>query len=817
MTATQTRMGSETVESRDAQAMEADLAWFLATSAEAQPHTMGGTPPNDDRVAAIVATGLLGLPSAAIEEGVDRAMAVAGRQRGVERVFYYRLDRAVGQLHLTHEWFADGLSAMKGKPEYARVPASVLPPALVEQLTRGVITRLPRTRGFLGGPIDEIVSPNGDRALALVPVNVAGTLLGIAGFSAARESAWDAQHVDFLRIVAHGIGRVVERKRIEEDLRASEARFRAICESSPLGIFLAGEDGGCLYVNPAGERICGLSSEAAAGRGWMASLHPEDRERIVSNWGSAVDREKRYDIPIHRFVHPSGEVRSVQVRAVPLNVADRRGFLGILEDVTDRAHAEQERAELSVRADVARLETEEARSELARILSRISDGFAAFDREARTTYANDRALAILGRTRAQLIGRNLWTEFPDLISSPTHQAFLRAADQQETTTFEELSTRTGRWHEIRMYPSPSGVSVFFEDITDRKRALDQLKSDREYLRQEVSALDPCQEIVGLSSALKQVLDRARLVAVTNTSVLITGETGTGKELVARAIHEMSSRRERLLVKVNCAAISAGLVESELFGHEKGAFTGALSRRKGRFELAHGGTLFLDEVGELPLETQAKLLRVLQEREFERVGGSETVRVDVRVVAATNRNLTEMTEAGQFREDLLYRLNVFPLEVPPLRQRSQDIPLLVHAFMRRFGPQSGKRIEGISPEAMQRLTAYPWPGNVRELQNVIERAVILTTGPLIGSGAFPELCEVPAGTRDEPAIADGATARGTVDEIARAYVKAILLETEWVIEGQRGAARRLGLHPNTLRSRLKRWGLSRPATSAELPR
>jgi PAS domain S-box-containing protein len=810
-------MGSETVESPDAQAIEADLAWFLTTSAEAQPHTMGGTPPNDDRVAAIVATGLLGLPSAAIEEGVDRAMAVAGRQRGVERVFYYRIDRAAGQLHLTHEWFTDGLSAMKGKPEYARVPASVLPPPLVEQLTRGVITRLPRTRGFLGGPIDEIVSPNGDRALALVPVNVAGTLLGIAGFSAACESAWDAQHVDFLRIVAHGIGRVVERKRIEEDLRASEARFRAICESSPLGIFLAGEDGGCLYVNPAGERICGLSSEAAAGRGWMASLHPEDRERIVSNWGSAVDREKRYDIPIHRFVHPSGEVRSVEVRAVPLNVADRRGFLGILEDVTDREHAEQERAELSARADMARLETEEARSELAGILSRISDGFAAFDREARTTFANDRALAILGRTREQLNGRNLWTEFPELVSSPTHQAFLRAADQQETTTFEELSIRTGRWHEIRMYPSPSGVSVFFEDITDRKRALDQLKSDREYLRQEVSGLDPCQEIVGLSSALKQVLDRARLVAVTNTSVLITGETGTGKELVARAIHEMSSRRERLLVKVNCAAISAGLVESELFGHEKGAFTGALSRRKGRFELAHGGTLFLDEVGELPLEMQAKLLRVLQEREFERVGGSETVRVDVRVVAATNRNLTEMTEAGEFREDLLYRLNVFPLEVPPLRQRSQDIPLLVHAFMRRFGPQSGKRIEGISAEAMQRLSAYPWPGNVRELQNVIERAVILTTGPLIGSGAFPELCEAPGGTRDEPAMADGATARGTVDEIARAYVKAILLETEWVIEGQRGAARRLGLHPNTLRSRLKRWGLSRPATSVELPR
>jgi formate hydrogenlyase transcriptional activator len=214
--------------------------------------------------------------------------------------------------------------------------------------------------------------------------------------------------------------------------------------------------------------------------------------------------------------------------------------------------------------------------------------------------------------------------------------------------------------------------------------------------------------------------------------------------------------------------------------------------------------------------QAKLRRLLQEREFERVGGSEPVRVDVRVVAATNRNLAELVEAGRFREDLLYRLNVFPLQVPPLRQRAQDIPLLVHAFVRRFGPQSGKRIDGLSPEAMQRLSAYAWPGNVRELQNVMERAVILSTGPLLEPSAFPELCESPtAAGWDEPTPTP-APGAGTVDEIARAYVQAILQETDWVIEGQRGAARRLGLHPNTLRSRLKRWGLSRPVAAAPLP-
>jgi len=312
-----------------------------------------------------------------------------------------------------------------------------------------------------------------------------------------------------------------------------------------------------------------------------------------------------------------------------------------------------------------------------------------------------------------------------------------------------------------------------------------------------------------------------MVAATNTNVLVTGETGTGKELVARAIHEGSPRRERLLVKVNCAAISAGLVESELFGHEKGAFTGALQRRRGRFELAHGGTLFLDEIGELPLETQVKLLRVLQEREFERVGGSQTIHVDVRVVAATNRNLPEMVAAGRFREDLYYRLAVFPVSLPPLRERADDIPLLVHSFLRRFARQAGKRIDDVTPEAMRRLTTYRWPGNVRELQNVIERAVILSRRPVLDVEALADLSPVTAERTPPPvpvavpAVATPASggATRTIEEVERGYVSEVLAETGWVIEGERGAARRLGLHPNTLRSRLKRWGLTRPSDEA----
>ena len=289
-----------------------------------------------------------------------------------------------------------------------------------------------------------------------------------------------------------------------------------------------------------------------------------------------------------------------------------------------------------------------------------------------------------------------------------------------------------------------------------------------------------------------------MVAGTNTTVLITGETGTGKELVARAIHEASPRRERLLVKVNCAAISAGLVESELFGHEKGAFTGAVGKHKGRFELAHGGTLFLDEIGELPPETQVKLLRVLQEREFERVGGNETIRVDVRVVAATNRNLPQMVARGQFREDLYYRLNVFPIALPPLRERAEDVPPLVNSVLRRYARQAGKRIDDVAPEAMWRLLAYKWPGNIRELQNVIERAVVFARGNVLSPLAVAQA-----------AVSTDAAPPRTIAEVERWYVEQVLTETRWVIEGERGAARRLGLHPNTLRSRLKRWGVARP--------
>jgi formate hydrogenlyase transcriptional activator len=348
----------------------------------------------------------------------------------------------------------------------------------------------------------------------------------------------------------------------------------------------------------------------------------------------------------------------------------------------------------------------------------------------------------------------------------------------------------------------------YEEIASLKG---RLEKENVYLQEEIRTVHNFEEIVGDSPALLTLLQRVDQVAPTDSSVLIYGETGTGKELIARAIHDRSNRKSRPLVKVNCSAISAGLVESELFGHVKGAFTGAFERRLGRFELADGGTIFLDEVGELPMETQVKLLRVLQEREFEPVGSNKSTRVDVRIIAATNRDLQQSIIEGTFRSDFYYRLNVFPLEVPPLRERPSDIPHLTMFFLSRYARNLGKKIDGISANATEKLINYSWPGNIRELQNVIQRALILCSGPIL------ELDTefVGVSSTDEPlshalpTIAADSTF-ATLEELERAHIAAVLEHARGVIEGANGAAKTLGMHPNTLRHRIQKLGLKRPA-------
>jgi formate hydrogenlyase transcriptional activator len=347
-------------------------------------------------------------------------------------------------------------------------------------------------------------------------------------------------------------------------------------------------------------------------------------------------------------------------------------------------------------------------------------------------------------------------------------------------------------------------ALAFRQIEELK---DKLAEEKLYLEDEIRTEYDFEEIVGDSHALKRVLRDVETVAPTDSTVLIQGESGTGKELIARAIHNLSGRRQRTFVKVNCAAIPTGLIESELFGHEKGAFTGAIGQKIGRFELADKGTLFLDEIGDIPLELQPKLLRVLQEREFERLGSTRTVKVDIRLVTATNRDLSQMIASREFREDLFYRLNVFPIPLPPLRERREDIPLLVRYFTQKYARRMNRRIETIPSEAMEALVNWNWPGNVRELENFIERAVILTRGAAL---------HVPlAELRNGEATAQAATgAPTTLQEAEREHVLRALREAKWVVGGPAGAAARLGLKRTTLQSRMVKLGIARGAGQAD---
>jgi DNA-binding NtrC family response regulator len=368
------------------------------------------------------------------------------------------------------------------------------------------------------------------------------------------------------------------------------------------------------------------------------------------------------------------------------------------------------------------------------------------------------------------------------------RAFAAGAVDYVTKPFEpeELLARVGTHIALR------------REIEAHRRS----RSTIQYLVEEIRS--DRDAMIGESPALRRVIAQIAQVAPTASTVLIQGETGTGKELVARAIHERSPRRERPLVKVNCAALPRDLVESELFGHEKGAFTGATQQRRGRFELADGGTLFLDEAGELPLETQVKLLRVLQEREFERVGGTRSLRTDVRVIAATNRDLHAQVEAGSFRSDLYYRLNVFPIVVPPLRERRDDIPGLVRHFAAKAGRKLGRTLDAVSPAFVEQASACAWPGNIRELENFVERAMIMSNGAVLDAiDLFPPA----AMPEKKPAVA---AEDATLVAMERAHIRRVLEHTRWVIEGERGAARMLGLHPSTLRNRLRKLGIRKNA-------
>ena len=460
-----------------------------------------------------------------------------------------------------------------------------------------------------------------------------------------------------------------------------------------------------------------------------------------------------------------------------------------------------------------RIKLQESEERLSRIFASAMDAIVTIDPEGRVTLFNAAAEQVFRCAAADAIGssfeRFLSDRFRAVLSAYMRPPAENDTAQKAVWVPEGLVAVRADGEEFPVEGTLSRVNgavtplitIILRDIDERKRAeAEQRHLERlnRYLQEEVQAAVGGEDLVGASDALRRVLKSVEQVASADSTVLVTGETGTGKELVARAVHRRSRRRDKVMVKVNCAAIPAGLIESELFGHERGAFTGAVSRRIGRFELAHAGTLFLDEIGELPLDLQPKLLRVLQDGEFERVGGTHTFKVDVRVIAATNRDLDRACREGRFRADLFYRLNVFPIPLPPLRERRDDVPRLVAHFVQKYASRLGKRIETIPSHMMAALGTYAWPGNVRELEHVIERAVVVTEESVL---ALP----------DWPPRSDGAvepTRVATLDEVERTHILRVLEATSWRVSGTKGAAALLGVPATTLESRMKRLDIVR---------
>jgi PAS domain S-box-containing protein len=498
-------------------------------------------------------------------------------------------------------------------------------------------------------------------------------------------------------------------------------------------------------------------------------------------------------------------------------------LLSVMETFAARAGAELERTRAYEQLQRRHAESEERLRDLFEEapIAYVNEGL-----DSRFIRANRAAMNILGILPEDVpttYGRAFVPDTPEA-QHRLRQAFESIGKGIDTSgvVLELRRKDNGKplWIQWWSRPDPSGTytRTMFLDITERvlmEQEKTRLEAQNRYLQDEIRSEHNFDQIIGSSPALLNLLRQVEQISRIDSTVLVLGETGTGKELIARAIHDRSPRKNRALVKVNCGAISTGLVESELFGHVKGAFTGAIANRDGRFKLADGGTIFLDEVGELPLDTQVKLLRVLQEQEFEPIGSSRTMSVNVRVVAATNRDLEQMVREGKFRADLYYRLSVLPLRVPALRERVIDLPLLVAFFVQKCAEKLGKQIGSVSEDAMLRLTNYSWPGNVRELQNVIERAVILSPGDTLVLA--DELRAAPAAaaemtvTKSKPGdLVSPPGNAGSLDDVERRHIESVLNQVNWKIQGEGGAARILEMNPSTLRSRMQKLGINRPS-------
>jgi formate hydrogenlyase transcriptional activator len=584
-----------------------------------------------------------------------------------------------------------------------------------------------------------------------------------------------------------------------EELAESEKNLRRAIDVIPALAWFAMPDGSMEYLNKRWRDYTGLSPAETVGWGFQAAFHPEDREKGIQRCRSLATENGPAECEIRLRRH-DGVYRTFHIRIEPLR--DETGriiqWYGTSTDVEALKQTEEK--------------LREDERELRRITDAIPQAIVVQDVAGNSLYANRVTLEYTGLAMEDVVK----PDFRERIFHPEdiqRLAAFRQAALAKGVPFQLEQRALGkdgqyRWFFIQYNPFRDGQGRIVRwyatgtDIDERKRNEERTRNENIALREEFDHSLMFEEIVGSSQSLRKVLKAVDKVAATDSTVLILGETGTGKELIARAIHKRSPRSSRAFIRVNCAAIPPELVASELFGHEKGAFTGALERRIGRFEAADGGTLFLDEIGDLPAETQITLLRVLQEREFERIGSTKPVQVDVRVLAATNRDLAADVDEGDFRQDLYYRLNVFPVNVPPLRERIEDIPLLAQYLLERYAKKAGKKITTLDRLTLEMLQNYDWPGNVRELQNVIERAVIL--------------CETPVLYVDETWFRREARSRtgqpipfnAALDTSEREMIERALKESAGRVGGMKGAAVKLGLPRQTLESKIKALGINK---------
>ncbi len=577
--------------------------------------------------------------------------------------------------------------------------------------------------------------------------------------------------------------------------------FEKLFEASPDAIVVTNAEGRITSINTQVEQLFGYIRQELLGQTVEILVPERFRQKHPAHRGAynthASVRPMGAGLELFGRRKDGGEF-PVDIMLSPMETADGRVVISVIRDASDRKRAQEtiRRSEQQFRA----------------LFEFSPDAIVASDREGRIIEMNARVESMFGYQRAELAGQSIDILVPERFR-PTHPArrseYASAARVRPMGAGLELYGRRKDGSEfpadIMLGPveTQTGRIVLsvIRDLTEKRQAEEALRRSelqKRYLEEELSTEARFEEIIGESRELKRVLKLVETVAATDVTVLILGETGTGKEVIARAIHRLSPRNEHVMVKLNCAAIPSGLLESELFGHEKGAYTGAIDRKIGRLELAHEGTLFLDEIGDLPLELQPKILRALQEKEFERLGSNKPIPVNVRLVAATNRDLAKMVAEGQFRSDLYYRLRVFPILLPALRERREDIPLLVRYFVDRHARKLYKKIETIPDETMRALTRWDWPGNIRELENFIERAVILTKGPVL---------RAPLGELEMPEEASPAK-DSSLEETERRHILHILRETNGKIGGPGGAAARLGLIRTTLNSKMKKLGIER---------